>query len=178
MVSLTSRVSDSSTPLLLCLPNLSEKKFLLIPNLNISGHNLRQHSLVTWEKRLIPSRLQPPFRELQSDKVTPEPPSLQAKHPQHSLTGLVPQILHQLRCPSLHSKESQNIRKHFVTVMVTQHGHRFPEKLQGLRPWRHTTALRARSGRSAPAVPTRGEGLDCTLMTCAGPSHPQPSVIL
>lgn len=50
------------------LTSLPMKNFFLIFNLNLFGHNLSPFplllSLVTWKKRLIPTLLQPIFREL------------------------------------------------------------------------------------------------------------------
>ncbi|XP_072708486.1 COP9 signalosome complex subunit 5 isoform X2 [Ciconia boyciana] len=60
---------DSTTflgSLFQCLTTLPVKKFFLISNLNLPWHNLRPFPLVlwlvTWEKRLTPTSLQPPFR--------------------------------------------------------------------------------------------------------------------
>ena len=59
-----------------CLTNLPESKFFLIPNLNLSCHNLRSFplvlSLVTWKKRPTPTLSQSPFRSL----ITPKTPCL------------------------------------------------------------------------------------------------------
>ncbi|KAK4829053.1 hypothetical protein QYF61_001858 [Mycteria americana] len=62
---------DSTTSLgslLQCLTTPSVNKFCLISNLNLPWCNFRPFplvlSLVTWEKRLTPTSLQPPFREL------------------------------------------------------------------------------------------------------------------
>lgn len=71
----TSRDGNSTTPLgslFHCITALSEMNFSLIPNLNIPWCNLRLLPLVlsllpgsitvTWEQRLTPTSLQPPFR--------------------------------------------------------------------------------------------------------------------
>ncbi|KAK4821778.1 LOW QUALITY PROTEIN: hypothetical protein QYF61_000839 [Mycteria americana] len=94
-----------------CLTTLSVKKFFLISNLNLPWCNLRPFplvlSLVTWDKRPTPTSLQP-----ESNKVSPQPPFLQAKRPQFSqplLIRLLLQTLHQLRCPSLHTLQHLNV---------------------------------------------------------------------
>ncbi|KAK4831211.1 hypothetical protein QYF61_016048 [Mycteria americana] len=69
----SSRDGDFTTSLdtlFQCLTTLSVKKFFLISNLNLPWCNLRPPplvlSLVTWEKRLTPTSLQPPFRMIRS----------------------------------------------------------------------------------------------------------------
>ena len=50
------------------IPHHSKKNVFWIPNLNLHWQNLRSllliQSLVTWEKKLTPTLLQPPLREL------------------------------------------------------------------------------------------------------------------
>ena len=65
----TSRDGDSTTflgSLFRCSTTLLVKKFFLISDLNLPWHNLRPFLLipwlVTWEKRLTPTSVQPPFR--------------------------------------------------------------------------------------------------------------------
>lgn len=76
------------------LDNLTVRKVFLIFNLNLPRHSLRSFSLVlslvNWENRPSPTCLQPPFR---SSMRSPEPPFLQAKHPQttsHIICASVP----------------------------------------------------------------------------------------
>jgi len=79
----TSRHGDSSTSLGSLLQSLTtpEKTFFLKSNLNLPWHNLRplSHvlSLVTWENRLACFQV-----ATESNKVCPEPPSLQTKQSQ------------------------------------------------------------------------------------------------
>ncbi|KAK4832969.1 hypothetical protein QYF61_026795 [Mycteria americana] len=89
------RDGDSTTSLgslFQCLTTLSVKKFFLISNLNLSLRNLRPFPLIV--SLVI----------VESDKVSPQPPFLQAKQHhflQPLLIRLVLQTRHQLRCPSL-----------------------------------------------------------------------------
>ncbi|KAK4824542.1 LOW QUALITY PROTEIN: hypothetical protein QYF61_016146, partial [Mycteria americana] len=113
------RDGDSTTSLgslFQCLTTLSVKKFFLISNLNLAWHNLRPFplilSLVTWEKRPTPTSLPNLLSVVESDKVSPEPPLLQAKQPQFPqplLIRLLLQTLHQLRCPSLDTLQHLNV---------------------------------------------------------------------
>lgn len=95
----------------------STKKFFLISKLNIPCNNLRPFPLF-----LIPFYLgeeaephlatTPCQAVVQTDKVPPEPPFLQDKHPQHPqqlLTGLALQTLPQLNCPSLDSLQALSV---------------------------------------------------------------------
>ncbi|KAK4833022.1 LOW QUALITY PROTEIN: hypothetical protein QYF61_027404 [Mycteria americana] len=114
----TSRDGDSTTSLgslFQCLITLSVNKFFPVSNLNLPWHNLRPFSLVlllvALEKRLTPTSLQPPV-VVESNKVSPQPPFLQAKQPQFPrplLIRLVLQTLHQLRCPSLDMLQHLNV---------------------------------------------------------------------
>ncbi|KAK4813337.1 hypothetical protein QYF61_026500 [Mycteria americana] len=89
-----------------CLATLSVKKFFLISNLNLPWRNLRPFSLVL-------SRHPPHYNLLSgSNKVSPQPPFLQAKQPQFPQPlpiSLVLQTLHQLRCPSLDTLQHLNV---------------------------------------------------------------------
>lgn len=69
-------------------------------------------SLAAWERNPTLTWLQPPLRELQSNKIPPEPPLLLAKHPQTPqllLIEFVLQILHQLHCPALNLLQHLNV---------------------------------------------------------------------
>ncbi|KAK4822563.1 hypothetical protein QYF61_016132 [Mycteria americana] len=91
------RDGDSTTSLgslVQCLTTLSVKKFSLISNLNLPWRNLKPFPLVL------------SLAVVESDKVSPQPPFLQAKQPQFPqplLRRLLLQTLHQLRCLSLDS---------------------------------------------------------------------------
>ncbi|KAK4831181.1 LOW QUALITY PROTEIN: hypothetical protein QYF61_015913 [Mycteria americana] len=109
------RDGDSTTSLgslFQCLTTLSVKKFFLISSLNLPWHNLRPFplvlSLVTWEKRPTPTSLQP-LSVVESDKVSPQPPFLQAKQPQFPQPLLLRRTLHQLRCPSLDTPQHLHV---------------------------------------------------------------------
>ncbi|KAK4828611.1 hypothetical protein QYF61_000063 [Mycteria americana] len=112
----TSRDGDSTTSLgslFQCLITPSVKKNFLISSLNLPWCNLRPFplvlSLVTWEKRPTPTSFQ---GVVESDKVSPQPPFLQAKQsqlPQLLLIRLLLQTLHQLRCPSLDTLQHLNV---------------------------------------------------------------------
>ena len=86
----TSRDGDSTTSLGSLsndLTTLSVKKFFLISNLNLPWCNLRPFPLVlllvTWENRLRHPPATTSFQVVvESNKVSPEPPFLQAKQPQ------------------------------------------------------------------------------------------------
>ncbi|KAK4831110.1 LOW QUALITY PROTEIN: hypothetical protein QYF61_015413 [Mycteria americana] len=114
----TSRDGDSTTSLgslFQCLITLSVKKNFLISSLNLPWRNLRPFplvlSLVTWEKRLTPL-LYNLLSVVESNKVSPQPPFLQAKQPQFPqplLIRLVLQTLHQLRHPSLDTLQPLNV---------------------------------------------------------------------
>ncbi|KAK4817221.1 hypothetical protein QYF61_003745 [Mycteria americana] len=97
------RDGDSATSLgslFQCLTTLSVKKNFLISNPNLPWHNLRPFPLVL------------SFVAVESDKVSPQPPFLQAKQPQFPqplLIRLVLQTLHQLRCPSLDTLQHLNV---------------------------------------------------------------------
>ncbi|KAK4829771.1 LOW QUALITY PROTEIN: hypothetical protein QYF61_006495, partial [Mycteria americana] len=99
----TSRDGNSTTSLgslFQCLITLSVKKNFLISNLNLPWCNLRPFLLVL---SLV---------VIASDKVSPQPPFLQAKQPQLPqplLIRLVLQTFHQLRCPSLDSLQHLNV---------------------------------------------------------------------
>ncbi|KAK4823949.1 hypothetical protein QYF61_008335 [Mycteria americana] len=99
----TSRDGDSTTSLgslFQCLITLSVKKNFLISSLNLPWRNLRPFPLVL---SLV---------GVESDKVSPQPPFLQAKQPhfpQPLLIRLVLQTLHQLRCPSLDTLQHLNV---------------------------------------------------------------------
>ena len=109
----TSRNRDSTISLgslLQYFTTLSEKKFFLKSNLNISCHYLKSFllilSLVTWKMRpnlTFPTTL---FQVVvESDKVSPDCLLLQSKQshlPQPILIKLVHQTLHQLCSASLH----------------------------------------------------------------------------
>ena len=78
-----------------CLITFYMKKCFLISNLNLPWHHLRPFclilSLVTWEKRLTPTSLQPPFKWLwkmirYSTGCSPTPPG-------HFLSGSFPATL-------------------------------------------------------------------------------------
>ncbi|PKU44635.1 hypothetical protein llap_5071 [Limosa lapponica baueri] len=116
----TSRDGDSNTSLdspFQCLITLLVKKFFPISILNLPWHNLRPFPLVPspvpWEKRLTPPLATPTFQVVtESEKVSPQPPFLQAEHlqlPQRLLTRLVLQTPHQLRCPSLDTLQPLNV---------------------------------------------------------------------
>lgn len=67
----TSRAGDSTTSLgnlFRCLPFFSVKKIFLISSPNLPCYSLRPFPLIlllfTWEKRLTPTLLQPPFKQL------------------------------------------------------------------------------------------------------------------
>jgi len=95
----TSKDGDATTSLgslFQCMINLLMKTFFIISSLNLPWHNLRPFplvlSLVTWEKRLMATSLQP------------QPPFLKAKQPpfpQPLLIRLVLYTLHQLHSSSL-----------------------------------------------------------------------------
>ncbi|KAK4815816.1 LOW QUALITY PROTEIN: hypothetical protein QYF61_007425 [Mycteria americana] len=112
------RDGDSSTSLgslFQCLITLSVKKNFLISSLNLPWCNLRPFplvlSLVTWEKRPTPP-LYNLLSVVESDKVSPQPPFLQAKQsqlPQPLFIRLLLQTLHQLRCPSLDTLQHLNV---------------------------------------------------------------------
>ncbi|KAK4824318.1 LOW QUALITY PROTEIN: hypothetical protein QYF61_013593 [Mycteria americana] len=112
------RGGDSTTSLgslFQCLTTLSVKKFFLIPNLSLPWCNLRPFplilSLVTWE-RDRPPPLYNLLSVVESNKVSPQPPFLQAKQsqlPQLLLIRLLLQTLHQLRCPSLDMLQHLNV---------------------------------------------------------------------
>ncbi|KAK4823617.1 hypothetical protein QYF61_004220 [Mycteria americana] len=99
--------------LFLCLITLSVKKFFLISNLNLSwpisscpmacyvGEETDPHLSTTSFQVVV-----------ESDKVSPQPPFLQARQPQFPqplLIRLVLQTLHQLRCPSLDTLQHLNV---------------------------------------------------------------------
>ncbi|KAK4816194.1 LOW QUALITY PROTEIN: hypothetical protein QYF61_012659 [Mycteria americana] len=100
-----SRDGNSTTSLgslFQCLITLSVKYNFLISSLNLPWHNLRPFplvlSLVTWEKRPTPP-LYNLLSVVESNKVSPQPPFLQAKPPQFPqplLIRLLLQTLHQL----------------------------------------------------------------------------------
>ncbi|KAK4828356.1 hypothetical protein QYF61_026017 [Mycteria americana] len=98
-----SRDGDSTTSLgslFQCLITLSVKKNFLISSLNLPWRNLRPFPLVLW------------LVVVESNKVSPQPPFLQAKQsqlPQPLLRRLLLQTLHQLCCPSLHTLQHLNI---------------------------------------------------------------------
>ncbi|KAK4833077.1 hypothetical protein QYF61_027739 [Mycteria americana] len=126
----TSRDGDSTTSLgslFQCLITLSVKKNFLISSLNLPWRNLRPFPLVLSLVQAISSHpitcylgeeTDPHLSTtsfqgvVESDKVSPQPPFLQAKQPQFPqplLIRLLLQTLHQLRCPSLDSLQHLNV---------------------------------------------------------------------
>ncbi|KAK4822235.1 hypothetical protein QYF61_011876 [Mycteria americana] len=114
------RDGDSTTSLgslFQCLTTLSVKKFFLTSNLNLPWLNLRPFPLVLllvpWEKRLDTHLTTTSFQVVvESNKVSPQHPFLQAKQPQLPqplLIRLLLQSLHQLRCPSLDTLQHLNV---------------------------------------------------------------------
>ncbi|KAK4820022.1 hypothetical protein QYF61_017695 [Mycteria americana] len=94
---------DSTTSLgslVQCLITLSVKTFFPISSLNLPWRNLRPFPLVLW------------LGVVESNKVSPQPPFLQAKQPQVPQPlpiSLVLQTLPQLRCPSLDTLQPLNV---------------------------------------------------------------------
>ncbi|KAK4826673.1 LOW QUALITY PROTEIN: hypothetical protein QYF61_010682 [Mycteria americana] len=85
-----------------CLIILSIKKFFLISNLNLPWHNLRPLPLsLSLRRRDRPPPLYNLLSAVEGDKVSPQPPFLQAKQHQFPQLLLISLTLHQLRCPSL-----------------------------------------------------------------------------
>ncbi|KAK4828136.1 hypothetical protein QYF61_023934 [Mycteria americana] len=97
------RHGDSTTSLgslFQCLTTLSVNKFILISNLSLQWHNLKPFPLLL---SLV---------VVERDKVSPQPPFLQANQPQFPqllLIRLVLQTLHQLQCPSLDTLQHLNV---------------------------------------------------------------------
>lgn len=95
----TSREGDSTTSLnslFQSLTTLLVKFFFVISSLNLTWHNLRSFPfailLASWDKRLTPTSLQPPFQvAVENNNVPLEPPFFQPKQPQ--LPQLLPKIL-------------------------------------------------------------------------------------
>ena len=104
---------DSTTSLgrmFQCLTTLSQNKFILISNLNLSWCNFRPYPLflplVTWEGKEFDCHIATiSFQEIvENYKISSDPPLLRTKQtqfPQLMLTRLVLQIPHQLCFPSL-----------------------------------------------------------------------------
>ncbi|KAK4830944.1 hypothetical protein QYF61_014403 [Mycteria americana] len=115
-VKLFHRDGDSTTSLgslFQCFTTLSLKKLFLILNLNLPWCNLRPFLLVLLLVSGRRDRHPPRYNLLsESDKVSPQPPFLQAKQPQLPqplLIRLLLQTLHQLRCPSLDTLQHLNV---------------------------------------------------------------------
>jgi len=115
----TSRDGDSTISLgslFQCFITLSVKKFFLISSLNLLWCNLRPFPLVlllvTGEKRLTATSPTSFQVAVDSEKVSPQPPLLQAKQaqfPRLLLLRLVLQTPHQPRCPSLDTLQHLNV---------------------------------------------------------------------
>ncbi|KAK4824710.1 LOW QUALITY PROTEIN: hypothetical protein QYF61_017936 [Mycteria americana] len=114
----TSRDGDSTTSLgslFQCLITLSVKKNFLISSLNLPWCNLRPFLLsyhLLHGRRDRPPPLYNLLSVVESNKVSPQPPFLQAKQsqlPQPLLIRFLLQTLHQLRCPSLDMLQHLNV---------------------------------------------------------------------
>ncbi|KAK4811306.1 hypothetical protein QYF61_023358 [Mycteria americana] len=136
----TSRDGDSTTSLgslFQCLTTLSVKKFF--PNIHskplltqleaISSHPIASYLGEETDPHLTTTSFQV---VVESNKVSPQPPFLQAKQsqfPQPLLIRLALQTLHQLRCPSLDTLQQLNVllvvRGPKVNTVFEGHNH-FP----------------------------------------------------